>query len=360
MKKGTMLLTIERSAKDQANGLTVRGVRVDTAALIPAVESTQPFQPVVKSQFVKRLAFRQGAVVSTAMFGSIAAAAGEEFTFIMLAPTLSPLLGWILILGAPIATFVGISGAGIRYNFRQDRRIRALHCHSERALKEWLSKRYDIHDANFGGDIGNVLMDWEPGAWISNFEDGSGKPFKLAAGEQGLFVEELQVIEELPPKDYIPAGTPAAISPAIASDSESDDELVQLLVGDAQALHSRTENLLATLSKRSLSTENQHVIKRVREDVRQMLALNRDLHELGEVDAETQAQLAIVLSNLNDELAEVLDAERSFVKQSIAAQAGYVKERRRALGTGLLLAKPATDGLAGGEVEDAEMITSEG
>lgn len=342
--KTTQTLAIPTSGRKKAKGIGFEGVKVPQKWLLPAADSTQPFAPVIDQEAFARWNFSY---------------LGNQF--IKLTATVIPtFLGGVLLAGITDGILLDITGwgiagvaaaAGTLGGARADRiagnRRKAVARYADAALKDWLFARYNLKiERVISNPQGSDFLLRPQLIGVSMiFVDEQERSFKLIHGTTGLYVEEYRA-----DTDYAPSGTVAAVAPLNKSQSE---DLESLLTGDAQPLHERTSELLATLDKRTLSTEGQHVVKRVREDLRQTLVINRELQELGGADENSRAELAAVISALNDELDEVLMSELRSVRDMLSTQLGYVRGRRRALGSGLQLAPKVIEPVAS-EVEPAE------
>lgn len=98
--------------------------------------------------------------------------------------------------------------------------------------------------------------------------------------------------------------------------------------GEASVLFTEVRELLAKLTKREMSVEDDHVFKRAREDLTQLAALNDQLHELDGPRPEEDAHFKEILLGLRNELRAVLERQRALVAKDVAVAAAYVKDRQ--------------------------------
>ena len=314
-KKTMQTLAIPTSGRKKAKGIGSESVKVPQQWLLPVADSTKPFTPVID-----HLAFERWQ------------ATYPTTHFLKLLSTLPLFMGGIVLQGLTNGALLDFTGWGViavtavtaifysaRAESAMNKRGKAMRRYAQAALDDWLLARYNLKIARtIDEPAGGLLLRRRMVGEKMIFKDEQGREFNLIQGTSGLYVEERQS------DDYAPAGTMAALTSPVADVNLSDS-----LAGEAIALHAHTLELLSILDQRSLSTEGQHVIKRVREDLRQTLMINRELQEIGGANENSRRELAAVISALNDELDEVLEVERQLVRDGLSTQFGYVKGRRR-------------------------------
>lgn len=256
-----------------------------------------------------------------------------------------------LISGASVGPMAALFGTGVVLG----RKPQVLRDHVWATLSAWLRERYAIEvapESRVALVDGLLAKDqWGPGEHTV-FKDTAGKEFKLLHSAEGCWVEEVAVPEYVA-NDYQPAGTPAAATPAHVD----EDLLAVRLPREAGVLHARGQELLATATKRALSIESEHVVKRVREDYRALLHLHGELATLGEVPKVDSDALVRAMVALNGELDEVLAQERTGLSAMLHAQLGYIENRSLSAEPGLTL--PARGPSEQGELSAGQGASAE-
>lgn len=282
-----------------------------------AADASEPFRPVVDKRALDLVNKKRDRWFWTKFM--TAAISGAPIGLGTLALTgAGPTMAGLGLLGGLVTALLAIPSAMIA-DANDARRREALRNYSAKALARWLEARYSMRvsvssltQLTAGDDF---LINPQLNGKSIEFMDADNRRYQLVAGANGDFsVQELLT------------AAPSAGAPLASAVSSN---LAALLPGDAKALHERTAALIENLGKRSLSTEAEHVLRRVTEDVRKTLLINRELQEVAAADETSGSELAAVFAALNEELDEVLAIEQASVRDTLRTQLGYIKGRRR-------------------------------
>jgi hypothetical protein len=102
-----------------------------------------------------------------------------------------------------------------------------------------------------------------------------------------------------------------------------------LFSNEAAMLIEQIGERLMKLRDVPLSSEQQHVTKRVQEDVLGLAKLNENLHKIDRPSAADEQHFASTLLQLRDELQEVLSQQHAALSSEVEVTARYVKDRQQ-------------------------------
>ena len=211
-------------------------------------------------------------------------------------------------IGLPIALIVGIK----RSTKLPKLLVKKSSEYNEKALTLWLQARYSIiisdETARF---VMSYISSYQKDIKSIVFLDVNETHFRLDRNDKmEFFVIELQ--DNKLTEDYVAT----VIEEKVGSSN---------LDGEAATLCESVVTRLATLRKRDLSVEANHIVSRVSNDLKQVLDLNDELKNL---DSSNSVAVVRILSSLNSELHDLLGSEVFSVNSQLEVQARYVEARK--------------------------------
>jgi len=231
-----------------------------------------------------------------------------------------PLLGvgFLLISGLSdllwIPTALGVTsiaavGAGFIRN-RYDRDALELVYMTLENLVEWASQRYNVELDPTASEIFSLLWADESITVV----DIKGKEYILHRYENGSY-------------GLTSKKTKIAVKKSASKEFDMEDKLkINSLQHDSKRLAQNILDNIHLLDTRELNIERTHAVKRVTNDLKQLVQFNKNLRSLGRV-AQEEDNVAI-LSALNEELKLIIDSEANDINSQIRVQKSYVKDRK--------------------------------
>lgn len=184
------------------------------------------------------------------------------------------------------------------------------------AFLNWLHGRYNL-TLNAKQGLPKVLNSrWIHSSTEAHFRDEGGKHWTL----RGTYNDSFYVADSNGSEYQVHGALPEHTQRVVAD---------YRLPGELLTLHRQVQQRIAKLTERQLTPESAHVVQRANRDSAQVLSLYVDLHELGAVTAEQQGQMRQVLTQLSEELGEVLQAEVARALAAMTIESTYVAARKK-------------------------------
>ena len=181
---------------------------------------------------------------------------------------------------------------------------------NQKPVVEWLYGRYGVKVS--GNEAYMVSRYVSFGMAGLRFSDDEGKDFILQINDY---------------KEYFIVDAPEARKPAESDivDAVAPKIAETFLSGEALILGESIASRLEQLKSFDLSVESNHIVSRIEQDLKQAFQLHMKLHNLGR---ENLSDIVDILSELNQELNELIVGQVNDIKNEFAIQKRYIKSRQ--------------------------------